>query len=198
MKAWLDQLQVNPTEAFESLVMGRADVGVFSRASLGEILALAARQNIAKLDQGIHGFLAKHLLQVVPVPLKPSVWGAYLQDVFNGIASLNLENTRTLLRTRHGAFRRWLRGYYLGDSLDPELSFLRALAWAQDNSHFLPLWRRLVLGAEGRGLAYVETGLLGLRKARDARGESPELPLPLISALVERSEEHTSELQSLV
>jgi hypothetical protein len=128
MKVWLDQLQTDPTEAFESLVLGRADVGVFSRASLGEILVLAARQNAPKLDEGVHAFLAKHLLKAVPVPLKPSVWGAYLQDVFNGIASLKLENTRTLLRTRHAAFRRWLRGYYLGDSLDPELSFLRAFA----------------------------------------------------------------------
>jgi len=185
MKAWLDQLQADPLGAFESLVMGSADVGVFSRASLGEILALAARQNESKLDEGVHGFLAKHLLKAVPVPLKPSVWGAYLQDVFNGIASLRLENTRTLLRTRHAAFRGWLRGYFLGDSLDPELSFLRALAWAQDNNHFVPLWRRFVLGAEGRGLAYVEAGLLGLRKARDAQGNSPEVPTPLLKALID-------------
>ena len=185
MKVWLDQLQTDPQEAFESLVMGRADVGVFSRAALGEILVLAARQNASKLDQGVHAFLAKHLLKAVPVPLKPSVWGAYLQDVFNGIASLKLENTRILLRTRHPAFRRWLRGFYVGDSLDPELAFLRALAWAQDNNYFVPLWHRLVVGAEGRGLAYVEAGLLGVRKALDARGNSPEVPTPLLNALID-------------
>ena len=188
MTQWLEQLERDPVTAFDDLVMGRADVGVFSRASLGEVFVEACRENRyrSKLDEGAHGFLTNHLLGPVPQPLTPQVWGAYLQDVFRGLATLGLEETGTLLRKRHQTFRRWLSGYYLSDAIDPEEAFLRALAWAQTDASFAPLWRRLALGQEGHGVDYVDIGLLGMGKARTAEGNVPQdAPLVLLTALAD-------------
>jgi hypothetical protein len=176
MERWLKQLAEEPREAFEDLVFGGAEVGQYSRASMGEIFLVAYREQKGGLDEGAHGFLEKYLLAPVPELMTSLFWGSQLKEIFRGLTSLELKQTNEFLRTERVRLRLWLSGYYDGPSLDPEADYLRALTWAQNDNSLVPLWRRLALGEEGRGIEWVEIGLLGLRKARSAKNGTKRPP----------------------
>jgi hypothetical protein len=106
--------------------------------------------------------------------------------LFSALAGLPLPQVARLLRDRLRDFRSWLRPLRTDESLDPEVAYLAALAWADTNQHLEGMWQGLALRRDREPAYYTDIGLLGLRKTRDERGQLPsKAPFLLLATLID-------------
>ena len=186
LQRWREDFARDPGTAFDRLVRGVVPLGGASQLSFGEILDTLFEPGDAALDTAAAGWLAKRILGPVPENTSLHRWVSVLEEYFRGIAAMELPQTGELLRRQHKRLRLWLHGFYEGPDRDPEGAYLIALARAQDDQRFSPLWRRLILGEEPAGRPYLGIGILGFRKMpeQDSR-ESSGVPEGLLQALAE-------------
>jgi tetratricopeptide (TPR) repeat protein len=183
---WLTELATDSEDAVERLVTGRVGVAVWSRASLSEIFLDVIETHRDQLDTGVVAWLNRHVQQVPPEGLSPTVWGVCLQDVFRAVTSLDLPQVAELLRTRARSLKAWLRPLVRDPSLDPQAAFLTALAWCNQNRHLAGFWRNLALRTGGETPEYTDIGLLGLRRMRDDEGQlPPKVPQLVLTTLLD-------------
>ena len=186
LQRWRGDFARDPDGAFDRLVRGIVPLGGASQLSLGEILDALFEPGDAALDTVAAGWLEKRILGPVPENTSLHHWVSVLEDYFRGVAAMELPQTGKILRRQYKRLRLWLHGFYEGPDRDPEGAYLLALARAQDDQRFSPVWRRLILGEELAGRPYLGIGILGFRKMpeQDSR-ESSGVPEGLIRALVE-------------
>lgn len=186
LQRWRDDFAHEPDTAFDRLVRGVVPLGGASQLSFGEILDALFEPGDAALDTAAAGWLEKRILGPVPENTALHRWVSVLEEYFCGIAAMELPQTGQILRRQYKRLRLWLHGFYEGPDRDPEGAYLLALARAQDDQRFSPLWRRLILGEELAGRPYLGIGILGFRKMpeQDSR-ESSGVPEGLLQALVE-------------
>ncbi len=186
---WREEFSETPGEALDRLVLGLVPLGALSQLSLGELLDLAFEAGDEALDAALKCWFERQILEPIPEGVTAERWGAVLDDLFRGIATLRLQQTGALLRDSYDRIRLWLSGFYAGPDRDPEGSYLLALAYAQADQHFSPLWRRLVLGEEMPDRPYRDIGLLGFRKMPDALGQpASDVPDGLLQSVIELAE----------
>lgn len=186
LQRWREDFARNPDTAFDRLVQGLVPLGGASQLSFGEILDTLFEPGDAVLDSASAGWLKQHVLAPLPDHTSIHRWASVLEEYFRGIASMELPQTGEILRRQHKRLRLWLHSFYEGPDRDPEGTYLLALARAQDNQNFSPLWRRLILGEELPGRPYLGIGILGFRKMPAQNGnDSAGVPVGLLQALVE-------------
>ena len=186
LQRWREDFAREPDTAFDRLVRGVVPLGGASQLSFGEILDALFEPGDAALDTAAAVWLAKRILGPVPENTSLHRWVSVLEEYFRGIAAMELPQTGEILRRQHKRLRLWLHGFYEGPDRDPEGAYLLALARAQDDQRFSPLWRRLILGEELAGRPYLGIGILGFRKKPEqASRESSGVPEGLLQALVE-------------
>ena len=186
IQKWLNELDAEPALAIHRLVLGQLAVPAWSRASLREIFVEVYQTHSEVLDVAVTEWLQDRLLQMPPEQTPTLVWATRLQDVFRAVAGLPLPKVAHLLRGRLRDFRIWLRPLATDKSLDPEASYLAALAWAETNQHLEGMWQGLALRRNHEQMHYIDIGLLGLRKSRDDSGElPPKAPLVLLTTLID-------------
>jgi tetratricopeptide (TPR) repeat protein len=189
LQRWREDFARDPGTALDRLVRGVVPLGGASQLSLGEILDVLFEPSDAALDTTAAGWLEKHILGPVPENTSLHRWVSVLEEYFRGIAAMELPQTGEILRRQHKRLRLWLHGFYEGSDRDPEGAYLIALARAQDDQRFSPLWRRLILGEELAGRTYLGIGILGFRKMPDQdSNESSGVPEGLLQAMVELAE----------
>lgn len=189
LQRWREDFARDPGPAFDRLVRGVVPLGGASQLSLGEILDALFEPGDAALDTAAAGWLEKRILGPVPENTSLHRWVSVLEEYFRGIAAMELAQTGEILRRQHKRIRLWLHGFYEGLDRDPEGAYLIALARAQDNHRFSPLWRRLIFGEELAGRTYLGIGILGFRKMPEQGSrESSGVPEGLLQALVELAE----------
>jgi len=197
VKKWLDELMDSPLIAIQKLILGYAGVEAWSRSSLRESFVEIYQHDDAKivLDEAVAEWLEQRLMKLPPENTPTLVWASHLQDLFSALTGLPLPQVAQLLRNRLRDFRSWLRPLRTSESLDPEATYLSALAWAETNQHLEGLWQRLVLRTDKEPAYYIDVGLLGLRKTRDEQGRLPEkAPMVLLTALLDHADAYgTSE-----
>lgn len=186
LQRWREDFALEPDTAFDRLVRGVVPLGGASQLSFGEILDALFEPGDAALDTAAAGWLEKRILGPVPENTSLHRWVSVLEEYFRGIAAMELPQTGEILRRQHKRLRLWLHGFYEGPDRDPEGAYLIALARAQDDQRFSPLWRRLILAEELAGRPYLGIGILGFRKMPEqASRESSGVPEGLLQALVE-------------
>jgi len=186
LQQWREAFTRDPEPAFDRLLRGLVPLGAAAQLSFGEILDDLFEPGDAALDAAAAGWLEKQILAPVPDSASLHRWTAVLQEFFRGVAMMELPKTGKILRDEHRRLRLWLRGLHEGPDRDPEGAYLIALARAQDDQRFSPLWRRLILGEELAGHAYLAVGMLGFRKMPGLDGrEASDVPRGLLQALVE-------------
>jgi len=185
LQRWRDEFARDPDAAFDRLVRGVVPLGAAGQLTLGEILDAIFEPGDTDLDTAATTWLQKHILAVLPEHMAHRRWVAVLVDFFRAIETMELPGTNETLRAQHKRIRPWLTGFYAGSDRDPEGAFLIALAHAQSDQNFSPLWRRLILGQELPGRHYQKIGIFGFRKMPDQDGRpSADVPPGLIQALV--------------
>jgi hypothetical protein len=183
---WLNAFEVAPVEKLRDLVLGRAAVSAWSRASLREIFLEIFQTHAELLDAAVTGWLHENLLKEPPDQLPLKVWASYAQDVFQGITGLPLPKVARSLRNNMHDFRLWLRPMRYEESLDPEAAYLIAFAWSKYNQHLDGMWRTMALRQDREPIYYTDIGLLGLRMTRDEQGERPsKAPFLLLATLID-------------
>lgn len=186
LQSWREDFAREPDTAFDRLVRGVVPLGGASQLSFGEILDALFDPGDTALDTAAAGWLEKRILGPVPENTSLHRWVSVLEEYFRGIAAMELRQTSGILRRQHKRLRLWLHGFYEGPDRDPEGAYLIALARAQDDQRFSPLWRRLILGEELAGRPYLGIGILGFRKMPEqANRESSGVPEGLLQVLVE-------------
>lgn len=186
LQRWREDFIREPGQAFDRLVRGLVPLGSASQLSFGEILDNVFEPGEVALDAVATAWLKKHLLAPLPENTSVRRWASILEEYFRGIATMELPQTRRILRADYKSLRLWLRGFYEGPDRDPEGAYLVALAYSQDSQHFSPLWRRLILAEELAGRPYVSIGILGFRKMPAQNGhESAGVPDGLLQALMQ-------------
>ena len=186
LQRWREDFGHEPDAAFDRLVRGLVPLGAAGQLSFGEILDALFEPGDMALDAASANWLRKRILGTVPDGSTLNRWVSVLEEYFRGIAAMELPQTGEILRQQRKRLRLWLHGFYEGSDRDPEGAYLLALARAQDEQRFSPLWRRLILGEELAGRSYLGIGILGFRKmpGHDGR-ESSDVPEGLLLALVE-------------
>jgi tetratricopeptide (TPR) repeat protein len=186
LQRWREDFEREPDTAFDRLVRGVAPLGSAGQLSFGEILDGLFEPGDAALDTAAADWLEKRILGTVPDGSTLHRWISVLEGYFRGIAAMELPKTSEILRRQHKRLRLWLHGFYEGTDRDPEGAYLLALARAQNDQRFSPLWRRLILGEELAGRSYLGIGILGFRKMPGQDGhEASDVPEGLLQALVE-------------
>jgi hypothetical protein len=186
VQKWLDELTAAPSTAIQKLVLGYAGVSAWSRSSLRESFVEIFQTHAEALDAAVAAWLQERLMKLPPEKTPTLVWASHLQDLFSGLAGLPLSQVARLLRGRLRDFRSWLRPLRTDESLDPEAAYLAALAWADTNQHLEGMWQGLALRRDCEPAYYTDIGLLGLRKARDERGQLPsKAPFLLLATLID-------------
>lgn len=189
LNRWREEFQLEPTSSFDRLVRGVVPLGALAPLSFGEVLKLAFEPEDAALDSAAAQWLETHMLGRIPETTTTHRWAAVLEEFFRGIAGMELALCGALLRRHHKRLRLWLRGFYEGTDRDPEGAYLQALALAQVDQTFSPLWRSLILGDERNGRDYRRIGILGFRKMREADGcPAADIHEGLLQALVEAAD----------
>lgn len=186
LQRWREDFGREPDTAFDRLVRGLVPLGAAGQLSFGEILDALFEPGDAALDAAAANWMGKRILGMVPDGSTLNRWVSVLEEYFRGIAAMELPQTGEILRHQHKRIRLWLHGFYEGPDRDPEGAYLLALARAQDDQRFSPLWRRLILGEELAGRSYLGIGILGFRKmpGQDGRAAS-DVPEGLLQALVD-------------
>lgn len=182
LSRWREEFSREPMTAFDRLVQGTVPLGAVSQLSLGEIFDSLFDFNDAALDDVAARWLEQHVLGPVPKGISLSRWAAILDEYFRAIGTMELSKVAVVLRGQHNRLRLWLTGFYEGPDRDPEGAYLMALARAQTDEQFVPLWRRLVLRMEHPDRPYLGIGVLGFRKAPTAEGG---VPSGLLRTLIE-------------
>ena len=186
LQRWRDDFARDPGPAFDRLARGIVPLGAAGQLSLGEILDVLFEPGDAALDAAAAAWLEERILAPLPDGALPHRWAALFAEYFRAIAAMELPRTGEVLRSQHERLRLWLRGFYEGPDRDPEGASLIALARAQVDQRFSPLWRRLILGEELAGRVYQGIGILGFRKMPGPDGrETADVPEGLLQALVE-------------
>jgi tetratricopeptide (TPR) repeat protein len=173
VQQWLDELTAAPPTAIHKLVFGYSGVTAWSRSSLRESFVEIFQTHAEALDAAVADWLHERLMKLPPEKTPKLVWASHLQDLFGAVAGLPLPQIARLLRDRLRDFRSWLHPLQTDESLDPEAAYLAALAWADTNRNLEDMWHGLVLRLDREPDYYTDIGLLGLRKARDDRGQLP-------------------------
>jgi tetratricopeptide (TPR) repeat protein len=183
---WLNDLAAEPMAAIQRLVLGKVAIPAWSRASLREIFIEVYQTHAAALDDALTGWLQERLLKMPPEQTPTLAWATDLQEVFRAVAGLPLPKLAHLLRDSMRDFRIWLKPLATDKSLDPEASYLAALAWAETNKHLEGLWLGLALHRAKEPMHYIDIGLLGLRKGRDEQGNLPsKAPFVFLATLID-------------
>lgn len=186
LQRWREDFGREPDTAFDRLVRGLVPLGAAGQLSFGEILDAIFEPSDAALDAAAANWLGKRILGTVPDGSTLNRWVSVLEEYFRGIAAMELPQTGEILRHQHKRIRLWLHGFYEGPDRDPEGAYLLALARAQNDQRFSPLWRRLILGEELAGRSYLGIGILGFRKMPGQNGRAAsDVPEGLLQALVE-------------
>ncbi|OYW73774.1 MAG: hypothetical protein B7Z37_20290 [Verrucomicrobia bacterium 12-59-8] len=185
LQRWREDFAQDATPAFDRLVRGVVPLGAAGQLSLGEIFDDLFAPGDAALDTAAADWLRQHLLGSVPERMTLQRWTAILEGYFRGIATMELPETGGLLRKQSKRIRLWLHGFYEGPDRDPEGAYLMALARAQVDLSFSPLWRRLILDEELADRHYLDIGILGFRKMPGPDGRTAaDVPEGLLQALV--------------
>lgn len=199
VQKWLDELTASPSTAIQKLVLGYAGVSAWSRSSLRESFVEIFQTHAGALDAAVDGWLQERLMKLPPEKTPALVWASHLQDLFSALAGLPLPQVAQLLRERLRDFRAWLRPLRTDQDLDAEAAYLAALAWADTNQHLEGMWQGLALRREGEPAYYTDIGLLGLRKARDERGQLPtKAPFLLLATLIDLADTGISQKEWLL
>lgn len=186
LQRWREDFGREPDTAFDRLVRGLVPLGAAGQLSFGEILDVLFEPGDAALDAAAANWLGKRILGIVPDGSTLNRWVSVLEEYFRGIAAMELPQTGKILRHQYKRIRLWLHGFYEGPDRDPEGAYLLALARAQDNQRFSPLWRHLILGEELAGRSYIGIGIIGFRKMPGQNGRAAsDVPEGLLQALVE-------------
>ncbi|MDP3856879.1 MAG: hypothetical protein Q8Q73_03855 [Stagnimonas sp.] len=186
VQKWLDELTAAPSTAIQKLVLGYAGVSAWSRSSLRESFVEIFQTHAEALDAAVAAWLQERLMKLPPEKTPTLVWASHLQDLFSALAGLPLPQVARLLRDRLRDFRSWLRPLRTDESLDPEATYLAALAWADTNQHLEGMWQGLALRRDREPAYYTDIGLLGLRKTRDERGQLPsKAPFLVLATLID-------------
>jgi tetratricopeptide (TPR) repeat protein len=186
VQKWLVELSEDPSTAIQKLVLGYSGVSAWSRSSLRESFVEIFQTHAEALDAAVAEWLQECLMKPPPVKTPTLVWASHLQDLFSALAGLPLPQVARLLRERLRDFRSWLHPLQTDESLDPEAAYLAALAWADTNKHLEGMWQGLALRRDREPAYYTDIGLLGLRKARDERGQLPsKAPFLLLATLID-------------
>ncbi|MBI3824173.1 MAG: tetratricopeptide repeat protein [Planctomycetes bacterium] len=186
LQRWREEFERDPGTALDRLARGFIPLGAAGPLSLGDVLDFFFEPADSALDSAVECWLDKHILAALPDGTTLNRWVAVLEEFFRGIAPMELPNTGKFLRRQHKRLRLWLHGFYQGPDRDPEGAYLFALARAQRDRQFSPLWRRLILGEEPGKRSYLGIGILGFRKMPDADGrESADVPQGLLEAMME-------------
>lgn len=189
LERWRQQFDEEPVRQLDRLIRGLVPLGSAGMLRYGEMFDQAFDSGDETLDGAVVEWLESHILEPLPPGMIPSCWADALNDLFRGIADQQLAETGRLLREEYERLRAWLQPLYHGPGSDPELAYLLALAFSQDDQRFSPLWRRLVLGQELHEEAQerrgCDVGLLGMRKMPQADGRPQSgVPDALLKALV--------------
>lgn len=186
LQHWREDFERDPAAAFDRLVRGAVPLGAGSQLSFGEILDDLFAPGDEALDSAAAEWLESHLLGRIPAATSHDRWAFTLEEYFRGIASMELPRTGDILRRQHKRLRLWLGGFYEGADRDPYGAYLIALARAQNDQRFSPLWRRLILGEEFSERPYLGIGVIGFRKmpGEDGRASS-DVPDGLLRAILE-------------
>jgi hypothetical protein len=172
---WLSAFRAEPVQRLNDLVVGRAAVPAWSHASLREIFPEIFESESSLLDQALADWVAQAIAQPAPKGTPVAVWASHLQDVFRGVAGTPLPTLESLLRQRLQDFQIWLEPLRFAESCDPLAAYYTALAWSDTNQGLEDrLWCLLVLRRNHEPAYYVDIGLIGLSRARDAQGRLAE------------------------
>jgi len=186
LQRWREDFEREPNTAFDQLVRGIVPLGAVAQLSFGEILDGLFEPGDVALDDAAANWLEKRILGTVPDGSTLHRWVSVLEEYFRGIGAMELPKTGEILRHQHKRLRLWLHGFYEGPDRDPEGAYLLALARAQDNQQFSPLWRQLILGEELSGRPYLGIGIIGFRKMPGPDGRpASDVPEGLLLALME-------------
>lgn len=189
LRQWRETFAQKPVDALDHLIRGLVPLGTASQLSLGELFSLSFERGDSKFDAIVRAWLDSQILKPIPNGMMPGRWSTLLAEFFRAIADWRLAETGDLLRQRHQDIRLWLRGLYEGLDRDPEGTYLLALAYHQNDQHFSPLWRRLILAEEMSERPWRNIGMLGFRKMPNAHGQpAADVPDGLLCALVELAE----------
>lgn len=164
-------------------------LGPYDRARPADALVqLLTPEQTATADQALQVWLADHLGKPLPQGLRPKRFADALVEAMRAITLIPLPQSRAWCTAHHATLRAWLRGFYLGNSRDPEGALLVALTYGQTDRGLLALWLGIV--RQGRPLEHVRHALLGLRlMPADDQGEVERgLPKALLRGLLDFGE----------
>lgn len=168
---WLSAFRAEPVQRLNDLVVGRAAVPAWSHASLREIFLEIFESESSLLDQALADWVAQAIAQPAPKGTPVAVWASHLQDVFRGVAGTPLPTLESLLRQRLPDFQIWLEPFRFAESCDPLAAYYAALAWSDTNQGLEErLWRPIAHRLNNEPAYYVDIGLIGLSRAREAHG----------------------------
>jgi tetratricopeptide (TPR) repeat protein len=174
IEKWTNDFEKNPLDALDRLLFKRVYMGRLNRNGTPEIIFQLFSNQSSQikniLDLSIKDWFAKYR-GLSKVSVSSSIWATILQNAFLTVSYMGLKETHKWLANSVSEFRLWLRSIYNGPSRDPEDSFLRTLAYPQNNQSLLPTWNGLCKMQEDVPLNYASIGLLGLRKLPDENGK---------------------------